>query len=123
VQRRRLRTIEPGKNLHLSVSVRHPEKGNYFFAVIRGSLDSNAPNLPNEEAGLSILFKYGFQPQKVALWIYWHALVLLFKGVPFHGPPSLSTCQAAQNVAEHPRLSGKDAFKWRPCTSWPWKSQ
>eukprot|EP00890_Picochlorum_soloecismus_P000484 jgi/Picsp_1/1436/NSC_04915-R1_protein len=119
----RLRTVEPGKNLHLSVSVRHPEKGDYFFAVIRGSIDSKVPNLPNEEAGLSVLFKYGFQPQRIALWIYSHALVLLFKGVPFYGPPSLSTCQSAQNVAENPRVSGKDAFKWRPCTAWPWKSQ
>jgi DUF1365 family protein len=119
----RLRTTEPGKNIHVSVSITHPEKGNYFFAVIRGSVDRNAPNLPNEEAGLGVLLKYGFQPQRIALWIYWHALLLLIKGVPFYGPPSLSTCQAAQSLAQNPRISGKDAFKWRPCTLWPWKSQ
>jgi DUF1365 family protein len=29
--------------------------------------------------------RFGFQPQRVALWIYWHAVVLLWKGVPFFG--------------------------------------
>ncbi len=27
--------------------------------------------------------RYGFQPQRVAVWIYWHAVLLLAKGVPF----------------------------------------
>lgn len=29
--------------------------------------------------------RYGFQPQRVAVWIYWHAVLLLAKGVPFFG--------------------------------------
>jgi hypothetical protein len=29
--------------------------------------------------------RYGFQPHRVALWIYWHAVLLLWKGVPFYG--------------------------------------
>lgn len=29
--------------------------------------------------------RYGFQPHRVALWIYWHAVLLLAKGVPFYG--------------------------------------
>ena len=27
--------------------------------------------------------RYGFQSQRVAVWIYWHAVLLLAKGVPF----------------------------------------
>ena len=29
--------------------------------------------------------RYGFQPHRVALWIYWQAVLLLWKGVPFYG--------------------------------------
>jgi hypothetical protein len=36
---------------------------------------------------LRLLCRYGFQPQRVAFWIYWHALLLLWKGVPFYSPP------------------------------------
>ncbi len=34
---------------------------------------------------LSSRCRYGFQPHRVALWIYWHAVLLLWKGVPFFG--------------------------------------
>ena len=32
----------------------------------------------------STLVRYGFQPHRVALWIYWHAVLLLLKGVPLY---------------------------------------
>ena len=31
-----------------------------------------------------LLHRYGFQPHRVAFWIYWQAVVLLWKGVPFY---------------------------------------
>lgn len=40
--------------------------------------------------------RFGFQPQRVAVWIYWHAVLLLAKGVPFFRyPPKAVTIASA----------------------------
>jgi hypothetical protein len=59
----------------------------------------------------------------VALWIYWQALVLLKKGVPFHGPPVGAGWRRAAEAAaarRQPRLPGGAAFAWAPAPRWPW---
>ncbi|KAI8107379.1 hypothetical protein M9435_002410 [Picochlorum sp. BPE23] len=118
-----LKTNAPGDSFFLSVSVCHPSMGEYFTAWMKGCVDQVHPHQPNEMAGILTLFKYGFQPQRIAAWIYWHALVLLWKGVPFYGPPSLELCQAAARKSGNPKMTDGCAFKWRPATSWPWRSQ
>lgn len=111
--------VQPG-GIFVQVSVSHPEKGDYFCAILKGELDGVEPHRPNERAGFRTLFRYGFQPQRIALWIYWHALLLLRKGVPFYSPPSLSVCQAAESKATHPVLSNGCPCLWRPAQEWPW---
>lgn len=61
--------------------------GKFFDAAFSGRLAETNPSCSNEAAGLDVLWKYGFQPQRVAMWIYWQALKLLWLGVPFYGPP------------------------------------
>ena len=109
----------PG-DIFLQVSVTHPTKGNYFCAVMKGELDRDEPHRPNETAGYKRLLKYGFQPQRIAVWIYWHALVLLWKGVSFYPPPSLQTCQTAHDKATHPISGHGCPYIWRPAQEWPW---
>ena len=61
--------------------------GRFFEAAFTGRLAKGNAHCSNEAAGLGVLWKYGFQPQRVAAWIYMQALVLLWKGVPFFSPP------------------------------------
>ena len=114
---------EAPKEIFLQVSVTHPTKGSYFCAIMKGELDRDEPHQPNEMAGFQRLLKYGFQPQRIALWIYWHALLLLWKGVSFYPPPSLQTCQRATSKATHPPSSTGCPFVWRPAQQWPWASE
>ena len=124
-----LNTIDPrkGDRLYLRVSVDHAELGKYFDAVIEGRVDRDAPCERNETASLGVLLKYGFQPQRVALWIYWHAVCLLWKGVRFHGPPGLAACRRAAAAAEGVGrgAGGCAAFNvgWRPARSWVWRER
>ncbi len=43
-----------------------------------------------------------FQPHRVAIWIYWQAVVLICKGLPLHGLPSQ---QVKEEAAKGERLS------------------
>jgi hypothetical protein len=79
----RIKASDPRERLFLSVACSHPELGDFFRATFDARL-SSAPHLPNETASLGTLWRYGFQPHRVALWIYWHAVVLLWKGVSFY---------------------------------------
>ena len=128
-----LKTKDPRKSdrLYLRVSVDHAELGKYFDAVIEGRVDRDSPYERNETANLAVLLKYGFQPQRVALWIYWHAVCLLWKGVPFYGPPGLAACQRQSRSRESGGRGGRGggggcaAFKigWRPAQSWVWRER
>lgn len=120
-----LKTKDPcrgDRHMYVKVAVTHPVKGDYFCAIMTGELDRVEPHQPNETAGFKRLLKYGFQPQRIALWIYWHALLLLWKGVSFYPPPSLKACQAARSKARHPVTSSGCPFIWRPAQEWPWIS-
>lgn len=66
--------------------------------------------------------RYGYLPQRVALWIYWQAAVLLWKGVAFHGPPcGAGYRRAAEAAATHPPAADGRLFVWRPSLRWPWR--
>lgn len=68
--------------------------------------------------------RYGFQPHRIALWIYWQALVLILKGLPLQGLPSQATKRAAAEGATHPTDAGEGGqhFTWRPPPRWPWNA-
>ena len=109
-----LKAAPPGPSLVLSVLVDHPQLGRYFDAQLvarrcgdsgsdsggasSGSRSSGAgassgggPGVAAtaraERAGLRTLLRYGFLPQRVAFWIYWQAVVLIWKGVKIHAKP------------------------------------
>ena len=66
--------------------------------------------------------RYGYMPQRMALWIYWQAAVLLWKGVAFHGPPcGVGYRRAAEAAATHPPAADGCLFVWRPALKWPWR--
>lgn len=118
----KIKTRNPGNALFLSVAATHPEHGDYFLAALSLRRDTSVPSLPNEVASFKSLLKYGFQPQRVAFWIYWQAVLLLWKGVPFHSPPGQAACCAAEGRSAHPQTQAGRFFEWRPASKWPWKS-
>lgn len=59
-------------------------------------------------------------PQRIALWIYWQAVRLLAKGVPFYGPPDKRYQQRAAETAANPAMPNGARFKWRAAQDWPW---
>ncbi|KAL8468508.1 hypothetical protein ACS0TY_031646 [Phlomoides rotata] len=71
-----MKTNEPADNLHIVISVQHPELGNYFTA----SLTAKRVISSTSEDHSSFFW---LMPHKVALWIYWHALKLWWKNVSF----------------------------------------
>ena len=116
--------------LFLSVSATHPELGDYFVASLDAKRDVSAPDVPNEVASLRTLVLYGFQPQRVAVWIYWQAVRLLWKGVSFFPPPGSEfrgklAVERGEMVKHHPMCcgggGGKESFLWRDAQGWPWR--
>ena len=89
----RLTAPAPGQRLALSVAALHPELGAFFSASLIGHLDSKKETrscLAERSGDLGTFFKYSYGPQRVALWIYGHAAVLLWrKGLSIFGPPEV----------------------------------
>ena len=54
--RRTLHSNEPGEQLSVSVSVKHPELGSFFAATLN-MRRSAMPQLANESAGLRVLWR------------------------------------------------------------------
>lgn len=136
-----IRANAPGDNLSVSISVQHPELGNYFSATLTAQRMS--PLLVADHA----LF-FWLMPHKVAFWIYWHALKLWWKTVPFiQHPKYLSSPYKAEAIArdqklqscpvtgfsggKHPLVEGSNSefaanrngkarwFRWQDA-EWPW---
>lgn len=64
-----VKTNEPADNLHVIISVQHPELGNYFTASLTAK---RVTSLTSEDhSGF-----FWLMPHKVALWIYWHVSTL-----------------------------------------------
>lgn len=60
-----LRANAPGQNLLVTISVQHPELGDYFLATLK------AKRVSLESVHDHALY-FWLMPHKVALWIYWH---------------------------------------------------
>ena len=77
----RLSASPPAKTLRVQVDVRaHPTLGDFFVAI----LDAEA--LPAESVEDPERWAF-FVPHQVAIWIYWHAVLLLRKGLSLYGHP------------------------------------
>ncbi|KAK9267874.1 hypothetical protein L1049_010311 [Liquidambar formosana] len=129
----------PSDNLFVAISVQHPKLGDYFTAT----LTARRVSLDVDQA----LF-FWLMPHKVAVWIYWHALKLWWKSVPFIRHPKylnpayreealmrdqkLHCCQAIEwDKDKHLHVEGSDSgfvaardgrvrwFAWRDAR-WPW---
>lgn len=83
----------PGATLSLRVRCVHPTLGDFFFASLEASL------LPEGAVTHSERWAW-LMPHRVAVWIYWHAALLLWRGLAFNS---------------HPRNVDGDAFKDRAC--------
>ncbi|KAL0352843.1 UNVERIFIED_CONTAM: hypothetical protein Sangu_0865600 [Sesamum angustifolium] len=60
-----VKTNDPADNLHVVISVQHPQLGNYFTASL------TAKRLASLTAEDHSMF-FWLMPHKVAFWIYWH---------------------------------------------------
>mmetsp|Transcript_14570 Transcript_14570/g.39446 ORF Transcript_14570/g.39446 Transcript_14570/m.39446 type:complete len:317 (-) Transcript_14570:567-1517(-) len=112
----------PDLTLKLVVRCEHPALGNFFHADLIGlRCQGSCAGARNEEAGLRTLLRYGFLPQRIAAWIYWHALLLYCKGVPLYSPPPRQVLDKATHNATHPCIASTGCpFAWRPAPGWPW---
>ncbi|BDA45180.1 hypothetical protein COCOBI_06-6630 [Coccomyxa sp. Obi] len=117
----RIRAPLPDDRCWLEVSAVHPEMGPFFEARLTAARSAAAGR--SESAGLTYLWRYGFMPHRVAFWIYWQALKLLWKGVPFYGYPSRETRVAAVRMATNPRNSQNRHFVWRNPLHYPWNAE
>lgn len=115
----RLHATSPGERLFLSVKCSHPELGDTFFSATFDAKKSEEPHVPNEAARVGRALQYGLQPHRVAVWIYWHALILLYKGVKFYGPPDKKYEDRVQSIARNEQIEPGRRFIWRRC-GWPW---
>ncbi|XP_058728191.1 uncharacterized protein LOC131599972 [Vicia villosa] len=79
-----IKASDPGDNLSISISVHHPEFGNYFTASLK------AKKLHSSSASDHAVF-FWLMPHKVAVWIYWHAIKLWWKNVQFIQHPRYAT--------------------------------
>ena len=60
-----IKASAPDDTLFVSISVQHPDLGNYFTATLK------ANRVPLSLVSDHALF-FWLMPHKVAVWIYWH---------------------------------------------------
>ncbi|KAH1146370.1 hypothetical protein GLYMA_15G093200v4 [Glycine max] len=65
-----IKANDPGENLTISISVHHPEHGNYFAASLKARKLCSSP-----ESDHAVFF--WLMPHKVAVWIYWQLPYIL----------------------------------------------
>ena len=101
----------------------HPELGNYFVARL-SARESGHPSVRSERADFCTLLKYGYMPQRVAFWIYWQALVLLWKGAPlFMNPPPESYKEAISAEMERKQKGRANFRSWEfDRVRWPFST-
>ncbi|KAJ7947316.1 DUF1365 domain-containing protein [Quillaja saponaria] len=135
-----IRANEPEDNLFVAISVNHTKLGDYFTASLK------AKRLSSSSVSDHAAF-FWLMPHKVAVWIYWHALKLWWKNVPFIQHPrytnpayreasvrdqKLQCCKPVElNSDKHVQNGGSDQsyvadkscrerlFAWRDA-KWPW---
>ncbi|XP_051125261.1 uncharacterized protein LOC127247468 isoform X2 [Andrographis paniculata] len=128
-----MKASDPGDNLHVVISVQHPELGNYFTASL------TAKRVPPSSSTMDHSRFFWLMPHRVALWIYWHALKLWWKNVAFIQHPrydnpayrqeallrdkNIRHCPSFSNDTSH-NLREHDSEKPQPrCFTWqdaPW---
>lgn len=104
-----LRASDPREgSLHVYVAVKHPTYGTFFFAT----LDAEEALLPVADPER---WSY-LMPHKVAVWIYWHAAVLLVsKGLQFFGHPKNSPDLQPGEDYRDPPLRRAKVEGWKAC--------
>ena len=70
---------------------------------------------------VALLCRYGFMPHRVAFWIYWQALHLLWLGVPFYSYPATQIQEGAEHMASNPKDSAGRHFWWQSPRKFPWE--
>lgn len=60
-----IKASDPGENLTISISVHHPDLGNYFTASLKAKKFCSSSDSDHA-------FFFWLMPHKVAVWIYWH---------------------------------------------------
>mmetsp|Transcript_32682 Transcript_32682/g.61431 ORF Transcript_32682/g.61431 Transcript_32682/m.61431 type:complete len:138 (+) Transcript_32682:909-1322(+) len=129
-----LKASTPGDMLTLSVAVKHPDYGNFFTALLSLEKQCHVHSTLDEWLW--------FRPQRVAIWIYWHALVLIYKGVTVYGHPkdlgetrtsyrevAAAKLEEMQGVGTTNTVSSSQreggtcpvGFVWRDAKSYPWR--
>ena len=68
----------------------------------------------------AMLRRYGYMPHRVAFWIYWQAVRLLWLGLPFHGYPPAAAQDAAEAAARNPSNTRGSHFAWQSPLCFPW---
>ncbi|KAG2318983.1 hypothetical protein Bca52824_012196 [Brassica carinata] len=131
----KIRANEPGDELSVSIESQHPHHGNYFSATLK------AKRIDQTRVSDPAVF-FWLMPHKVAIWIYWHALKLWWKNVPFIQHPRYSNPSYREESAKRDQelrrvgLAGSNSgetikfdgcssgfggcrFAWRDA-NWPW---
>ncbi|PPD69555.1 hypothetical protein GOBAR_DD33557 [Gossypium barbadense] len=94
-----LRANAPGQNLLVTISVQHPELGDYFLATLK------AKRVSLESVHDHALY-FWLMPHKVALWIYWHLDSVLFGYAPeVEWPLALKLWWKNVSFIQHPRYT------------------
>jgi DUF1365 family protein len=122
-----LHATDPAATLSLSVSCDHPELGRFFDAAL------TARRIPPPASSERWAF---LMPHKVAVWIYWHAAVLVWRGVSFlPHPKSADPTAHKQETMKSARRAGRllcpalgasragdppPCYMWRDATQYPW---
>jgi len=118
-----LRSTDPAAgDLALRVEVRHPEHGEDFFLAEYRASPSRLPHTRSEDGDLAMVWRYALMPHRVALWIYWHAALLLRKGVQLFPPPA-ADYKAEKRAAFLGRNGGGGRrIDWCPAAGFPWRT-
>ncbi|KAF2305450.1 hypothetical protein GH714_005439 [Hevea brasiliensis] len=109
----RIRANAPGDGLSVSISVQHPELGDYFVATLKAKRISLFLGSDHD------LF-FWLMPHKVAFWIYWHALKLWWKNVPYiqhpryNSPKYREEAMARDQKLQCSQAPAKDKDKYLP---------
>lgn len=124
----KIKASAPGDNIFIMISVHHPKLGDFFTASLTAKKIS--PSVTDH-----VIF-FWLMPHKVALWIYWHALKIWWKGVPFVQHPRYSNLEYRQEALVRDKklqhmppqknddecVNNKETnrcFRWRDA-KWPW---
>lgn len=138
----RMQAATPGQELLLRIGCQHPDLGNYFEAILKAK---------RVERGVDPEVFTWIMPHKVAFWIYWQALQLMWKGVSFiphpkyidgdgyreraqqhstHNCPALLKVDDASKMPPSGCLTVKDVndnskeqrfCTWREAPGYPWR--